>query len=279
LTTTLQLSTAQRRALAYRLQVQREERARIQGELDAARDIQFNLLPQPEPVHDDDPRYSLAAMLEPARDVGGDLYDFFLIDDDKLFIAIGDVSGKGLPASLFMAISKALYKSAVLRAPDEIDAITFAANNEISRENPDMLFVTMFAGILDLNTGVLDFCNAGHEPPLLFTPGKDEIKIIEGGGGPPICVMEDFPYMPAQLQFQPGQMLLLTTDGIGEAMNEGGELYGNDRLHALLGALPPDANAEDMRQDIYSSVKTHAGTAPASDDITILGLRWFGPAT
>ncbi len=272
----LQLATAQRRALAANLQAQREERARIQGELDAARDIQFNLLPQPEAVHEDDTRYSLAAMLEPARDVGGDLYDFFLIDEDRLFIAVGDVSGKGLPASLFMAISKALYKSAVLRSPTDIDEITFAANNEISRENPDMLFVTLFAGILDLNTGVLDFCNAGHEPPLLFQPGQDSIDILEGGGGPPICVMEDFPYMPAQVTLQPGQMMLITTDGIGEAMNEAGELYGNDRLFELLTGLPDDADAEVMRKNIYDSVKTHAGEAPASDDITILGLRWFG---
>lgn len=275
---TLQLSTAQRRALAANLQRQREERARVQGELDAARDIQFNLLPQLEDVHRQDPRYSLTAMLEPARDVGGDLYDFFLIDQDKLFVAVGDVAGKGLPASLFMAISKALYRSAVMRGIEGIDEITFLANNEISRENPDMLFVTLFAGIIDLNTGVMTYCNAGHEPPLLFRPGQnDEMVALQDGGGPPICVMDDFPYMAAEHQFLPGQMMLITTDGIGEAMNNAGELYGNDRLMELLQALPPQSEADDMRAAIYDDVKGHAGTAPASDDLTILGLRWRGP--
>lgn len=275
---TLQLSTAQRRVLAANLQRQREERARVQGELDAARDIQFNLLPQLEDVHREDRRYSLTAMLEPARDVGGDLYDFFLIDDDRLFVAVGDVAGKGVPASLFMAIAKALYRSSVMRGIEGIDEITFSANNEISRENPDMLFVTLFAGIIDLNTGLMSYCNAGHEPPLLFRPGeKDEMVALQEGGGPPICVMDDFPYMSAEHQFLPGQMMLITTDGIGEAMNEGGELYGNDRLIELLQGLPASAEAEDMRTAIYDDVKGHAGEAPASDDLTILGLRWRGP--
>jgi adenylate cyclase len=278
LLTTLQLSTAQRRALAANLQLQREAAARVQGELDAAREIQFNLLPKLEDVHRDDLRYTLATMLEPARDVGGDLFDFFLIGEDKLFMAVGDVAGKGVPASLFMAIAKALYKSAVIRGIDGIDDITYTANNEISGENPDMLFVTLFAGILDLNTGLMTYCNAGHEPPLLFRPAQnDDMLALTEGGGPPICVMEDFPYMSAEHQFVPGQMMLITTDGVGEAMNEDGELYGNDRLFGLLQALPEDAEAEDMSNAIYADVKTHAGTAPASDDLTILGLRWRGP--
>lgn len=275
---TLQLSTAQRRALAANLQRQREAAARVQGELDAAREIQFNLLPKLEDIHRDDPRYSLSTMLEPARDVGGDLFDFFLIGEDKLFMAVGDVAGKGVPASLFMAIAKALYKSAVMRGIEGIDEITYTANNEISSENPDMLFVTLFAGIIDLNTGVMTYCNAGHEPPLLFRPAQnDEMLALTEGGGPPICVMEDFPYMSAEHQFVPGQMMLITTDGIGEAMNEDGELYGNDRLFLLLQGLPEQAEAEDMASAIYDDVKAHAGTAPASDDLTILGLRWRGP--
>lgn len=278
LASTLILANAHRRVLASNLQRQREERARLQGQLQAAGDIQANLLPKVEGEHLDDPRYSLAAMLEPAWNVGGDLYDFFRIDGNRLFIAVGDVSGKGLPASLFMAISKSLYKSAVLRGLASIDEITCAANAEISRENPDMLFVTLFAGILDLNTGRMSFCNAGHEPPILFRPGEAAVAQVEGGGGPPICVMDDFPYMPAEIDLAPGQMVLLTTDGIGEAMNADGELYGQERLLAVLRALPADADAETVRQRIYDSVKAHAGGAEPSDDITILALRWDGPA-
>jgi serine phosphatase RsbU (regulator of sigma subunit)/CHASE2 domain-containing sensor protein len=277
LVSTLTLANAHRRVLGASLQREREEQARVQGQLQAAGDIQANLLPRVEGVHLNDRRYSLAAMLEPASNVGGDLYDFFRIDEDRLFVAVGDVSGKGLPASLFMAISKSLYKSAVLRDKGTIEAITCAANAEISRENPDMLFVTLFGGILDLNTGVLRFCNAGHDPPMLLRPGSPEVSQLEGGGGPPICVVDDFPYMAAEVALEPGQVVLLTTDGIGEAMNEAGELYGMERLLSLLRDLPTDADADMVLRRIYDSVKGHAGGAAPSDDITILILRWDGP--
>lgn len=278
LSMTLMIANAHRRALGRHLQRQREERARLQGELDAAREIQLGLLPGLETLPDLGEKLSLAAMLEPARDVGGDLYDFFMIDDDRLFLSVGDVSGKGVPASLFMAISKALYKSAVLRDRQEIDAIMSAANEEISRENPNMLFVTLFAGILDLRTGHLDYCNAGHEPPLLFTPGTEGIRLLEGGGGPPVCVLDDFPYMSDSIDLAPGEMMLITTDGIGEAMNHGGELYGNDRLHELITGLQPSSSSEDLRLTLYDDVKRHADGAPASDDITIMALRWMPPS-
>lgn len=275
LASTLLIANAHRRALGRHLQREREAQARLQGELDAAREIQLGLLPRAEELRDADGRFSLAAMLEPALNVGGDLYDFFKIDDDRLFVAIGDVSGKGVPASLFMAISKALYKSAVLRGAAEIGEIMGAANEEISRENPNMLFVTMFAGILDLRTGVLDFCNAGHEPPLLFRPGE-AARRLEGGGGPPLCVMDDFPYMAESVALEPGETLLLTTDGVGEAMNEAGELYGEERLLGLLRGLPADADA--TRAAIYQDVKAHAAGAPPSDDITIVVVAWTPPA-
>lgn len=277
LAATLVIANAHRRVLAANLQRQREERARLQGELDAARDIQLGLLPRVEDAIAADARLSLAAFLEPARDVGGDLYDFFMIDDDRLFVAIGDVSGKGLPASLFMAISKALYKSSVLRDRSAIDAIMMRANAEISRENPNFLFVTLFAGVLDLASGHMSFCNAGHEPPLLFRPGQPGIAAVDGGGGPPVCVMDDFPYMADELWLQPGQMLLLTTDGIGEAMNAAGELYGNDRLHAVVAASDAATDAATLTDRVYADVKRHAAGAEPSDDITILALRWRPP--
>lgn len=278
LAVTLMIANAHRRALALYLQRQREERARLQGELDAARDIQLGLLPGLDSLPDISAQLSLAAMLEPARDVGGDLYDFFMIDEDRLFLSVGDVSGKGVPASLFMAISKALYKSAVLRGIQEIDEIMMAANAEISRENPNMLFVTLFAGILNLRTGHMDFCNAGHEPPLIFSPGQDEIRLVEGGGGPPVCVMDDFPYMADSVVMAPGEMMLITTDGIGEAMNHDGELYGNDRLYALIRKLAPETVSDELQDTLYRDVKVHADGAPASDDITIMALRWMPPS-
>lgn len=278
LAATLVLSNAHRKLLAANLQRQREERARLQGELDAARDIQLGLLPKVEGDIAADSRLSLAAYLEPARDVGGDLYDFFMIDEHRLFFAIGDVSGKGLPASLFMAIAKALYKSAVLRDRTEIDEIMAKANEEISRENPNFLFVTLFAGVLDLESGHVDYCNAGHEPPLLFHPGRDGIRSVDGGGGPPVCVMDDFPYMADAVDLEPGQMLLLTTDGVGEAMNGAGELYGNAQVHAVVAGLDAGADATTLRTRLYDDVKRHAAGAEPSDDITILALRWRPPS-
>ncbi len=275
---TLLIANAHRRALGQHLQRQREERARLQGELDAAREIQLGLLPGLDTLPDISAQLSLAAMLEPARDVGGDLYDFFMIDDDRLFLSVGDVSGKGVPASLFMAISKALYKSAVLRDIQDIDEIMMAANAEISRENPNMLFVTLFAGILNLRTGRLDYCNAGHEPPLVFTPGVPGIRLVEGGGGPPVCVLDDFPYMADSLDLAPGEMMLITTDGIGEAMNRDGDLYGNERLHGLIDGMGADMLSDQLQQTLYEDVKRHADGAPASDDITIMALRWMPPS-
>ena len=162
---TLAEATRQRRALERVVQAQREDSARMAGELEAAQRIQTATLPRAELLHGDRAHRSAATMM-PAREVGGDLYDFFMLDDRRLFFLVGDVAGKGLSASIFMAVSKALYKSAMLRAPDaDIGAIMAAANAEVSRDNAEMLFVTAFAGILDLDTGELDYCNAGHDNP------------------------------------------------------------------------------------------------------------------
>lgn len=274
------IAQARRRALEADLQMQREARARIDGELAAATRIQLGLLPDHNNLENDS-RYDLAAFLEPAREVGGDLYDFFMIDENRLFFAVGDVSGKGVGASLFMAISKALYKSSVLRGLTDIDEITAAANDEIARDNPEMLFVTLFAGILDLNTGVLEFCNAGHDLPQLYGPNTspENIVSLEEGGGPPLCVMEGFPYMAASTQMKPGDTLVVTTDGIGEAMNHDGELYGSERLLATLSKASEGPDDPDpVIRNVYDDVKRHADGAPPSDDLTLLVVRWNGAA-
>ena len=158
LTGTLAEADRQRRALRRALEAEREAAARAAGELEAARRIQMGMLPPPSAKFYGDPRFSLQALIETAKSVGGDLYDFFKLDGDRLFFMVGDVAGKGLPASIFMAVSKALYKSAALRSRLKarvIGEVMRAANAEIARDNPEMLFVTVFAGILDLRSGEL----------------------------------------------------------------------------------------------------------------------------
>ena len=171
----------------------------------------------------------------PARETGGDLYDYFRLDERRLFFLVGDVAGKGLSASIFMAVSKALYKSATLRAPDaDIGELMSAANAEVSRDNPEMLFVTAFAGILDLDTGELDYCNAGHENPCLIHAADATVRRIEDGDGPPLCAMGDFAYRGARYAMRPGELLCVVTDGVTEARNPAGALYGSARVEAVL---------------------------------------------
>src|SRR5258705_376106 len=171
----------QRRALRRQVELQREAAARLAGELEAARRIQMGTLPRPGAAFPGETRFDLYAMLEPAREVGGDLYDFFLLDADHLFFMIGDVSGKGLPGSLFMAISKALYKSTALRRHGQVAVMMREADAEISRDNSEGFFVTVLAGILDARTGELEYCSAGHEPPPAPTPPPPPEG--KGGGG------------------------------------------------------------------------------------------------
>jgi serine phosphatase RsbU (regulator of sigma subunit)/CHASE2 domain-containing sensor protein len=268
-------SQAQRRELRRALEAQRLRDARIAGELDAARRIQLGILPRPESVAGD-PRFQLAAAIAPAREVAGDLYDFFKITDSSLFVMIGDVSGKGVPASLFMALGKALYKSCVLRGERDIGTVMAAANAEISRDNVESMFITLFAAVLDLDSGALAFCNAGHDAPfLLRPPGPPED--LANVGGPPLGVMEDFPYATEHRRLQPGELLVLTTDGVTEAMNPAGALMGRTAAAAALADLPADAGAPEAIAALQDAVARFAAGAEPSDDVTMVALAWHGP--
>lgn len=253
----------------------REAQARVAGELEAARRIQMGLLPAPRALFAQERRFGLDALLEPARSVGGDFYDCFLIDRHRLFFLVGDVSGKGLPASLFMALAKSLTKSIALRAENaEPGAILVRANSEIGRDNPESLFVTAFAGLLDMRTGILAYSNAGHEPPLALRPGGAP-EAVEHAGGPPLCVIEGFEYPTAHRELRAGESICVVSDGITEAMNAQRELYGAQRLRSVLarlGSAAPDAIVAAIAADVHS----FAGTAEQSDDLTLLCVRWNG---
>ena len=277
LAVTLTETESRRRALRRQVERQREAAARLAGELEAARRIQMGTLPRPSIVFPGEQRFDLYARLDPAREVGGDLYDFFFLDPDHLFFLIGDVSGKGLPGSLFMAISKALYKSTALRRHGQVAAMMREADAEISRDNTEGLFVTALAGILDARTGALEYCSAGHEPPFLLPRAGRPLMRLTEGGGPPLCAADGFPYDAATRQLEPGDTLCLITDGITEAAAPDGTLYGRPRLEALLGGLAPAASAGEIGEAIRRDVAAFTGDAEASDDMAILVLRYTGP--
>jgi len=206
--------------------------------------------------------------------VGGDFYDCFMLDRQRLFFIVADVSGKGLPASLFMALSKTLLKSAARRV-DDIGGLMARANTEVSRENPESLFITAFAGILDAESGQLQYCNAGHEPPFARVPGSSVERLVHEGG-PPLCVIDDYPYPTAQRSLRPGEWICVVTDGVTEAMNPAGELYGAARLQAVLAVLPDTTQPPAMLAAVRADVSRFVGAAEPSDDLTLLCLRWRG---
>jgi serine phosphatase RsbU (regulator of sigma subunit) len=274
---TLAEANAQRELLRERLQREREAAARLAGEFDAARRIQISTLPRPESAFPSERRFEIAASMEPAREVGGDLYDFFMLDADRLFFLVGDVSGKGLPASIFMAVSKALCKSAALRYGRRVNELLQEANAEISRENPESFFVTAFAGVLDVQGGRLEYCSAGHEPPLVFAP-DGEVGRLEAGGGPPLCVLDGFSYVAAEHRMSPGGVVCLVSDGVTEAMNAEGQLYGAGRLRGAIERVRQAENPAVLVNAIRADVALFVGGAEAADDLTLMVLRWNGPA-
>jgi serine phosphatase RsbU (regulator of sigma subunit) len=254
----------------------REQAARVSGELESARRIQMGLLPSPGALFAAEPRFALDALLEPARSVGGDFYDCFMVDGHRLFFIVADVSGKGLPASLFMALSKTLLKSAARRG-DDVGGLMMRANAEVSSENPESLFVTAFAGILDARTGELQFTNAGHEPPFARAPGMPMERLVHEGG-PPLCVMEGYEYPMARRTLAAGEWVCVVTDGVTEAMNPAGELYGAARLRAVLESLPPEVEPRGVLSAVRADVDRFVGAAEPSDDLTLMCLRWRGGA-
>ncbi len=271
-------STRQRKSLEGVVQAQREQSARMAGELEAAQRIQTASLPRPDLLQGD-ARADLHAALAPAREVGGDLYDFFLLDDRRLFLLIGDVAGKGLSASIFMAVSKALYKGLMLRTPQaDIGDVMSAANAEVSRDNAEMLFVTVFAAILDLQSGALTYCNAGHDNPYLLGPGNARPRRIVDGDGPPLCATSDFAYRSARRRLVPGEVLCLMTDGVSEAQDPDGALYGHERAErVLVDGVGRGASARELVDGLQADVRAFANGAEAHDDLALLALRWNGP--
>ena len=235
---------------------------RMESELNVARNIQMGML------RTDFPR-NLHALLIPAKEVGGDLYDFTL-KGDQLYFAIGDVSGKGVPASLMMAITRAALRFVAglgLHMSETVSRI----NNSVSDTNSNNMFVTLFVGRIDLKTGRMDYCNAGHNP-LIVVPPAGEPYFLKAKANLAVGLIEDFPYEAESVDLEPGTRLIAYTDGVNEAENAAKELYGNDRLMDLVRNIPGDADEKSVVESLHESVQTFSDGNPQNDDITIMSI-------
>ncbi len=244
---------------------------RIESELQVARDIQMNFLKKIFPAFPHRSDFSLYATIEPAREVGGDLYDFGLVDAARLVFYVGDVSDKGVPASLVMAMTMTLMRRASLQPGITPAGILRQVNMALSEDNKTCMFVTPFIGILNLQTGELCFSNAGHNPPLILA-ANGECRFLALPDGLVLGVMSEAEYRDDTARLEPGDMIVTYTDGVTEAMSPGGVLYSDARLRETLAALAGHG-VEDTVGGIVASVKVHAAGAPQSDDIAVLALR------
>ena len=268
------------RATQGELVREREAKQRVEGELAAAQAIQMGLLPRRFPAFPDRHDIDVYARIEPARMVGGDLYDYLLIgESSRLFFLIADVAGKGIAAALLMAVTKEVIRDAVLTFGPALDRILAEANRKTAAASAELqseggVFVTAFAGILDLGSGEVDFASAGHDAPFVLG-GKTGLRRLVTEGGPPLGAVDDFRFPIDHDRIEPGEILLLYTDGITEAENANHTLYSSKRLIIALGKAPV-ADAQHVVAAIIDDVSRFVGGAEQADDMTVLALRRVG---
>lgn len=251
-----------------------ESSARIGAELDMASNIQNSMLPNLFPAYPERKEFEIYASMKPAKEVGGDFYDFFLIDDDHLCMVIADVSGKGVPAALFMMASKIILANNAKsgKSPAQILEDT---NNTICSNNENNMFVTVWLGILEISTGKVIAANAGHEYPAIMSPDgtfslfKDKHGFVVGG-------MEGVKYKEYEVQLEPGSKIFVYTDGVPEATNHGEEMFGVERMVRALNINSNDT-AKDLLGDMRHAVDGFVENAPQFDDLTMLCLEYKGP--
>ena len=249
------------------------EKEQIQAELDVARDIQLSMLSKNFVLR---PEIDLCAAMDAAREVGGDFYDFYPIDGERVAVTIADVSGKGIPAALFMVVAKTVLKNFISVAPDEPGALAAAvgsANRQLCQNNESMMFVTVFAGVLNVRTGAFTYVNAGHNPPLRSQNGVFEYLPLARNGF--LGISEDILFKEDSFTLPHGEGLFLYTDGLTEAENAEKKLFGNDRLLDALNAFTNPGGAEGLLGHVKSRVEEFVNSAPQSDDLTMLYLRYL----
>ena len=251
----------------------RREKLRISAELDVAKRIQTDMLPDQFPPFPDRKEFDLFASMTPAKEVGGDFFDFFLIDDSHLGLVIGDVSGKGVPASLFMTVSMVLLRDHAIQTPSPAKALR-AVNEIICSRNEENMFVTVWLGILDLRTGDLTAASAGHEYPILKEP-DGSFQVVKDRHGMPIGAFDAAVYREYSLHLSPGSVLFVYTDGLAEATDRRNVQFGLDRATDVLNAAS-SLDPEVLIHTVHNAVDSFVGTAPQFDDLTMLSLVWHG---
>ena len=250
------------------------EKEHIESELKIAHKIQTSMLPRIFPPFPERSEISIYAMMEPAKDVGGDLYDFFFIDERKLCFLIGDVSGKGVPAALFMVIAKTLLRNQALLGSSTGEILS-KVNNLLCAENEEMMFVTVFIAILDTQTGELQYSGAGHNPPLL-SQGGSSFEYMKLKKSFVLAGMENFKFQTESIKLEPGDAIFLYTDGVTEAMDIESKQYTEKRLKDCLADVN-NMNEMEIVDLVLKDVRQFVKDASQSDDITMLYLKYHGP--
>jgi len=245
----------------------------LQQDLNVAREIQLGILPKVFPPYPDRKDFDIFGSMAAAKEVGGDFFDFFMIDNDNLGFVIGDVSGKGIPAAIFMAVSRTLIRATGLKGISTGECMEYV-NNLLCNESVSSMFVTVFYGVMNMKTGELEYTNAGHNPPFILREAGSVIK-FELTGDTILGCFEGKDYSSAKERLLPGDAVVMYTDGVPEAVDRNNEEYGEKRLEKLLGNLQP-LSVEKIVESIVEDVAKFTEGAPQSDDITLLALKYAG---
>lgn len=249
------------------------EKERIGAELNVAKQIQADLLPSIFPAFPGRSEFDIFASMDPAKEVGGDFYDFFMVDDDHLVFLIADVSGKGVPAALFMVIAKTLIKNQVLKG-EELFKVFETVNNQLCENNKEGMFVTAWMGMLEVSSGKLTYVNAGHNPPAIKS-GDGVFHYLKCAPGFVLAGLEGIPYQQENIQLQRGDSIYLYTDGVTDTINIKEEMYGEDNLEKVLNAYKEEA-PETILNVIKTELEEFAGGAEQFDDVTMLCMKYKG---
>ena len=254
-------------------QKEHDQLVSIQNDLDIAQKIQKSILSNDFKLDVERKRFELFASMKAAKMIGGDFYDFFMIDEDKLGVLIADVSDKGIPAAIYMAVSHTIMRATGLRGLSPAECMRYT-NNLLSKDNVESMFVTAFYAILDLKTGHLNYCNAGHNPPYVID-NSGEVTVNKGTGDMVVGVMEGLDYHEAEVQLQSGNTFFLFTDGVTEAYNKNQDLFTEERLEEAL-VNTNNLSVNELVEKVGVAVSDFASGAVQSDDITMMAISYKG---